>query len=140
MGTKDINEKLKKVDTEELIKTIVNCAYNVRSQLPSGFVENIYKNAMFIEMKDNGINIETEVPLQVFYKDVVVGEFRADMIAEKKVIIELKAVSALCTAHEVQLVNYLTALKIDNGLLINFGADRIEIKRKYRQYKKTFKT
>ena len=72
------------------------------------------------------------------YKGIAIGEYRADMVAERKVIIELKAVSALVTIHEVQLVNYLTATGIDHGLLINFGADVIEIRRKYRKYRKPF--
>ncbi|MBO4826480.1 MAG: GxxExxY protein [Prevotella sp.] len=126
------------MDTEELIKLIIDCAKTVRLQLTPGFEEKIYKNAMFIEMRDRGINVETEVPLQVQYKGIAIGEYRADMVAERKVIIELKAVSALVTIHEVQLVNYLTATGIDHGLLINFGADVIEIRRKYRKYRKPF--
>ena len=126
------------MDTEELIKLIIDCAKTVRQQLTPGFEEKIYKNAMFIEMRDRGINVETEVPLQVQYKGIPIGEYRADMVAERKVIIELKAVSALVTIHEVQLVNYLTATGIDHGLLINFGADVIEIRRKYRKYRKPF--
>ena len=74
--------------------------------------------------------------MNVYYKDEVVGEFRADMIVDHRVIVELKAVNSLTSAHEVQLVNYLTATRLDNGLLINFGASKIEIKRKYRIYKK----
>ena len=74
--------------------------------------------------------------MNVYYKDEVVGEFRADMIVDHRVIVELKAVNSLTSAHEVQLVNYLTATRLDNGLLINFGAPKIEIKRKYRIYKK----
>ncbi len=125
------------MDTEKLIKNIVQCVYSVRGKLSAGFLESVYKNALYIELKKHDIPVETEVPVKVFYDDIVVGEYKADMIVDRRVIIELKAVNALCSANEVQLVNYLTALKIDNGLLVNFGSERIEIKRKYRIYKKT---
>ena len=129
---------IKMKDVEELIKEIIECAKTVRSSLTPGFEEKIFKNAMYIEMRDRGISVETEVPFRVQYKGHIVGEYRADMIAERSVIIELKAINALATIHEVQLVNYLTATGIDNGLLINFGADVIEIRRKYRKYPKSF--
>lgn len=69
------------------------------------------------------------------YKGVRVGDYRADIIVEKCMILELKAASALCVAHEAQLVNYLTATGIDDGLLINFGAASLERKHKYRVYR-----
>ena len=90
---------------------------------------------MFIELRDCGISIETEVPFKVYYKNHIVGDYRADMIAERQVIIELKAINALLPIHEVQLVNYLTATGIDDGMLINFGADRIEIRHRNRLYR-----
>ena len=123
------------METKDLIETIAECAKKVRSILTPGFEEKVYKNAMFIELRECGINVETEVPFKVFYKDHVVGDYRADMIAERKVIIELKAISALSPINEVQLVNYLTATGIDDGMLINFGAERIEIRHRTRLYK-----
>jgi GxxExxY protein len=107
----------------------------VRSQLTPGFEEKIYKNAMFIELRDNGISVETDVPFDVSYKGHVLGSYRADMIAERRVIIELKAINALLPIHEVQLVNYLTAIGIDDGVLINFGSEKIEIRQRTRIYK-----
>lgn len=124
------------MDVEKLIKTIIDCAYNVRLQLGPGFLESVYKNALVLELKKHDIDCELEYPVNVFYDDTVVGEFRIDLIVEKTVIVELKAVNNLMSAHEVQLVNYLTATQVDNGLLINFGAPKLEIKRKYRLYRK----
>lgn len=123
------------METKELINTIAECAKRVRSALTPGFEEKVYKNAMFIELRDRGISIETEVPFKVYYKNHIVGDYRADMIAERQVIIELKAINALLPIHEVQLVNYLTATGIDDGMLINFGADRIEIRHRNRLYR-----
>ena len=121
---------------ELLIKRIIQCIYNVRGVLSTGFLEKVYKNALYIELKDQGIPVETEVPINVFYKNHVVGSYKADMIVNKNIIIELKATQHLSLENEVQLVNYLTALNIENGILVNFGSDKIEIKRKYKTYRK----
>ncbi len=121
---------------ELLIKRIIQCIYNVRGVLSPGFLEKVYKNALYIELKDQGIPVETEVPINVFYKNHVVGSYKADMIVNKNIIIELKATQHLSLENEVQLVNYLTALNIENGILVNFGSDKIEIKRKYKTYRK----
>ena len=123
------------MEIESLIKTIIQCAYNVRMHLAAGFLEAVYQKALVIELKEKGIDAETEAPINVYYKNIVVAEFRADIIVEKKIIIELKAVQNLIPIHETQLVNYLTATNTDHGLLINFGGERIEIKRKFREYK-----
>jgi GxxExxY protein len=124
------------VDTKDLVDMIVECAKQVRSQLTPGFEEKVYKNALYIEMLDMGLPVETEVSFKVYYKDHIVGDYRADMIVDHRVIVELKAVSALTTIHEVQLVNYLTATGIDDGILINFGSEEIEIRHKKRLYQK----
>lgn len=127
------------MDTEQLIRQVIQCIYNVRHKLTAGFLEIVYRNALYIELKKNQLPVETEVPIEIYYDDVVVSNYRADMIVGGRIIIEIKAVQALCQAHEVQLVNYLTATKIDNGLLVNFGGERIEIKQKYRLYKNNIK-
>ena len=117
------------MEIESLIKAIIQCAYNVRTHLAAGFLENVYQKALMIELKEKGIHADTETPINVYYKNEIVGEFRAD------IIVELKAVQHLLPIHETQLVNYLTATNTDHGLLINFGGERIEIKRKFREYK-----
>ena len=124
------------MSTKELIDEIVECAKLVRKQLSYGFEEKVYKNAMFIELKKHNLSVEIEVPIKVYYDGQVVGDFRADMIVDKRIIIELKAINALTIINSVQLVNYLTATGIDDGLLINFGAEHLEIKHKTRLYYK----
>ena len=125
------------MDQEELIKQIIQCAYNVRKELYAGFLESVYKNALLIELRKNGLKVDKEVPINVHYNNVIVGEFRADIIVEDSVILELKAIQKLSTIHEAQLVNYLTATKIEHGLLINFGSEKLEVKRKYRIFRNT---
>ena len=125
------------MDVEELIKQVIQCAYNVRMKLSAGFLESVYRNALLIELCDNGLKADKEIPIIVHYNSHIVGEFRADIIVEDSVIIELKATQHLLPTHEAQLVNYLTATDIEHGLLINFGSEKIEIKRKYKTFKNT---
>ena len=126
------------MEHQDLVDKNIECAKNVRRQLTAGYEEKIYKNAMYIEMKKKGIHVETEVPFKVYYDNIVIGEYRADLIADRKVIVELKAVNALTKYHSIQLVNYLTATGIDDGILINFGAETLEIIPKTRLYHKKF--
>lgn len=79
-----------------------------------------------------GLEVENQVTMRVDYKGVEVGVFRADLLVEKRVIVEIKAVSQLNKMHEMQLVNYLQTTHIDNGVLVNFGGDDFEVKRKFR--------
>ncbi len=116
----------------ELTGKIIGCAMKVQRTLGSGFLESVYQNALLHELKKEGLKVECEVPLRVIYDGVVVGEFAADMLVNGKVIVENKAVQKLCSAHEVHLVNYLTATGVDVGLLLNFGSSELEFKRKYR--------
>ena len=132
-----MSKKETDMDIEILIKKIIQCAYNVRMQLSAGFLESVYQKALLIELEKQGISAVAEAPIGVYYDDSIVGEFRADIIVEDKIILELKAIQKLSLIHEAQLVNYLVATRIDYGLLINFGSEQIEIKRKYRIYKKT---
>ena len=132
-----MSEKGNDIDPEILIKKIIQCAYNVRLQLPAGFLESVYQKALLIELEKHGISAIAEAPIDVYYDDYIVGEYRADIIVEDQIIIELKAIQKLSPIHEAQLVNYLTATRMDYGLLINFGGEQIEIKRKYRTYIKT---
>lgn len=124
------------ITTDQLITEVIECAKRIRRQLGPGFLEKVYKNAMVVELRKLKLNFETEKLIQVLYDGIVVGEYRTDIIIEGKLILELKATQDLSIANEVQLVNYLTSTQIDDGLLINFGADKLQFKRKYRIYRK----
>ena len=124
------------ITTDHLITEVIECAKRIRRQLGPGFLQKVYKNAMVVELRKLKLNFETEKLIQVLYDGIVVGEYRTDIIVEGRLILELKATQDLSIANEVQLVNYLTSTQIDDGLLINFGADKLQFKRKYRIYRK----
>ena len=124
------------ITADQLITEIIECAKRIRRQLGPGFLEKVYKNAMVVELRKLKLNFETEKLIQVLYDGVVVGDYRTDLIVEGKLILELKATQDLTIANEVQLVNYLTSTGIDDGLLINFGSDKLQFKRKYRLYRR----
>ena len=123
------------LEESELTEMIIGCAMRVHSTLGPGFLESVYQRALEHELRKTGLRVECQLPLSVHYDGVIVGDFMADLIVEGKVMIELKANQALVLANEAQLVNYLTATGIEVGLLINFGAQRLEFKRKTRIYR-----
>jgi GxxExxY protein len=95
-----------------------------------GYLESVYERCMLIELADVGLNTETQKCLKVLYKGQVVGDFVADIIVNDTVIVELKSVSKIVKAHEIQLVNYLVSTNKPVGLILNFAKDKVEIKRK----------
>ena len=124
------------MDTETLIKTIIDAAYRVRSSFMPGYLESIYENALIVELEDLGLKVQSQKPLSVIHKNRVIGEFKIDLLIEDSVIVEIKSVNQISSAHEMQLVNYLTITGINNGLLINFGnLEKLEVKRKFRLYR-----
>ena len=108
----------------------------VHSHFGPGFLEEVYKNALAVEFHRLGLYVDKEVPIPIDYQGVRVGNYQADMIVEGAVIMELKAMNMLLPRHEAQMVNYLCAAKIDDGLLINFGTDTLQYKHKYRHFNK----
>ncbi len=111
--------------TEKVIKTF----YKVYNTLGFGFLEKVYSNALFIELMAMGLFVEKQKQIKVFYLGKEVGEYFADLIVERTVIVELKAAESLCEEHEFQLINYLKATEIEVGLLLNFGK-KPELRRK----------
>jgi GxxExxY protein len=118
---------------EELTGKIIGCAYQVHNKLGAGFLEKVYENALTIELRKQGLNVEQQAKIQVWYDGQIVGDYFADLLVEKNIIVELKAAQTLIKEHEVQVVNYLTATGMDVGLLINFGSS-VQVKRKYREF------
>lgn len=123
------------MEHKELTEKIIACAYRVFNTMGSGFMESVYEKCIVIELRKNGFQLDVQKPISVFYEGELVGEFVADIIVNNTVIVELKAVKQLARAHEVQLVNYLAATGKSVGLLVNFGEDKVEVKRKVRKLK-----
>jgi GxxExxY protein len=119
---------------ETLTQKIIGSAFKVHNTLGAGYLEKVYENALRIELTKQGLKVEQQKPIKVYYEDEVVGEYFADLWVENQVIVELKAVQSLNKEHEVQSVNYLTATGVDTGLLLNFGPS-VQIKRKFRKFK-----
>ncbi len=107
----------------DITKLIIKAFYNVYNKLGFGFLEKVYENSMLIELRKYGLQVEKQKPIKVYYNEILVGEYFADIIVNNCVIIELKALENLCDAHEAQLVNYLKATEIEVGLLLNFGKE-----------------
>jgi GxxExxY protein len=116
----------------DLAGKVIGLAMKIHSTLGAGFLESVYHKALAHELTKAGTRFESEKPLSVFHDGVLVGEFVADFLVENELIIELKAVQNLMPDHEVQTVNYLVATGKDVGLLINFGGERLEFKKKFR--------
>ena len=125
------------MEHEELTRVIIGCAISVHRALGPGFLESVYQNALVYELSKAGLEVHCEKRIQVLYEGVVVGDFVADMLIQDCVLIENKAVQSLNKMHEVQLVNYLVATQIETGLLLNFGAQRLQLRRKSRVYRPT---
>lgn len=119
----------------QITEKIIGAAFRVHNTLGSGFKEKIYQRAMVVALKKLGLSVEEEFPLSISFDNEIIGKHRADLFVESKIMVELKAILELSQADEVQLVNYLSATKVDDGLLINFGQS-VQVKRKYRIYKK----
>ncbi len=120
------------MDHEDLTEKIIGCAMTVHSTLGPGFLESVYEKALAHELAKADLRTECQKPITVIYDGTVVGEFFADLFVEDTVMVENKAVQALHPVNEVQLVNYLTATGVDIGLLLNFGSDRLQFRRKHR--------
>ena len=122
---------------DALTGTVIGCAMDVHRELGPGYLEKVYENALAIALSDAGIGVAQQVAVPAQFRGRVVGDFVADLLVEGNLIVELKAVSNLLPVHETQLVSYLKATGFDVGLLINFGAGSLQVKRKYREYRPT---
>ena len=119
----------------DLAGKVIGFAMKIHSSLGAGFLESVYQNALSLELRRAGLKVEAEKPISARYEGELIGAFVADLLVNDVLIVETKAVLMLAKIHEVQLVNYLVATGIDEGLLLNFGSERLEFKKKFRQPK-----
>jgi len=130
----NVSKKESVMMNDELSERIIACAYKVDNTMGFGFLEKVYENCMAIELRKAGIEFRQQYPITVYYDDEDVGDYEADLFVHKSIVVELKSVANLVKKHEVQLVHYLKATRQPVGLLINFGPDGVEVKRKYKDY------
>lgn len=114
---------------QEITDQIIHSFYKVYNKLGYGFLEKVYENSLLIELNECGLKCESQLPITVYYNNQKVGNYFADLIVEDLIIIELKAAESIDEAHEIQIINYLKATRMEVGLLLNFGK-KPEIKRK----------
>lgn len=126
-----INKRLNRKDLlyPELSYQIMQAVFEVHNQLGPGFTEDIYEAALTIEFKSFGIAYEQQKPIQIHYKGQFIGNYRLDMVVEQKIILELKAITALNNVYSAQLRSYLCATDLELGILINFGTERVQSER-----------
>ncbi len=106
---------------EELTEQIIGIFYDVYNELGYGFLESVYRESMAIASSECGLRAEQEVPVPVWFRGKKVGEYRADLLVERWVLLELKSARTLESSHQAQLLHYLRATEIEVGLLLNFG-------------------
>ena len=108
---------------------INGAVFEVNKLLGAGFLEKVYENALMIELNEQGLRAQNQVPIKVNYRDNIVGEYIADIVVEEKIILEIKAIEKLLKVHEAQMLNYLKATGYPIGILINFTHPKAVIKR-----------
>ena len=106
---------------EGITRGVIGAFYTVYNELGYGFLESVYRNALLLELDRRDLRADAEVPIDVVYKGRTVGIFRADVLVERAVLLELKAAQAVGVADRRQLLNYLKATEIEVGLLLHFG-------------------
>jgi|ERR1700733_12025084 len=114
---------------QELTGKIIEGAFAVHNALGCGFLERVYSNALLFELRKMGLQCEQEIPFKVTYRGIVVGDYCADLIVERRVLLELKACASLDSVHEAQILNYMKASSIQVGLLLNFGKPKLQYRR-----------
>jgi GxxExxY protein len=124
-----INFDLTSFPDKELTQKVIGAAYEVHNELGPGFLEVIYQTALVRELSALGIKAVVQAPIPVFYKGSAIGQYFADVLANDRLIIELKAVAAIDSAHEAQVLHYLTATRLQLALIINFGGPSVRVKR-----------
>lgn len=115
------------MQTENITRSILNCAFKVHTSLGPGLLESSYKQCLFYELNKNGVYCEKEKPLPLVYENVSLEiGYRADLIVENKVVVEIKSCDALTDVHTAQVLTYLKLSGCGIGLLMNFNTVRLK--------------
>jgi GxxExxY protein len=127
------------LQNKHLTERIIAAAIRVHKELGPGFLEAMYEEALAIELAAAGLTFERQKLLPVFYREHLIGEHRLDFLVERKVVLELKAISALEDIHFAIVRSYLKAANLEDALLLNFATARLTVKRVGREYHPTTK-
>lgn len=114
---------------DRLTERIIGGVHEVSNELGAGFLEKVYENALAVQLRSTGLAVEQQKRLEVRFRGALVGEFAADLVVERDVVVEVKAVRALDDAHVAQCLNYLKATSLPVCLLVNFGTARAVVRR-----------
>jgi len=118
-------------ELNKLTEKVIGCAFSVSNSLGAGFLEKVYENALAYELRKASLRVEQQKPINVYYEDIIVGEYTADLLIENYLLLELKTVEKFNEVHLAQSLNYLKATNLPLCLLLNFGKPKVEIKRVY---------
>jgi GxxExxY protein len=105
----------------ELTDLIIAVFYEVYNELGFGFLESVYRKSLCLALLQKGVSVEQEVPVTVFFRGQNVGDFRADLVVDRTILLELKTAEQIVAAHESQVLNYLRSTALELGLILNFG-------------------
>jgi GxxExxY protein len=117
------------MELEELTERVIGCAIAVHRTLGPGFLESLYEKAMEVELRKSGLETEAQKLVPIFYAEECIGEHRLDLLIEKQLVVELKAIKELEDVHFAQVRSYLKACRLKHGLLLNFSTMPLTIKR-----------
>jgi len=122
-------ESKKELPHADISEIIIGCCFEVMRELGSGFLENVYKNALFLAMKERGLTVLVEQSFEVVFRNRKIGKYIADLVVENLIVVELKCCKTLLSEHQAQVINYLKASQLPVGFLVNFGNQKLEYKR-----------
>ena len=128
-------ELIHKALTDKILKIF----YSVYNELGYGFLEKVYQNSMYIELRASGLDVKAQKQIKVYYKDFEVGDYYADLVVNDIIILELKAAECLISEFECQLINYLKGTDIEVGILLNFGKKPEFIRKVYENSRKNLR-
>ncbi len=112
-----------------ITESVLESSFEVSNELGVGFLESVYENALFLALKQRGVKVLQQAPLNVYFRGESVGRFQIDLLVEDQVIVELKSAKALIPEHQMQVLNYLRASELPVALLVNFGNPKLEYRR-----------
>ena len=124
-----MNADERRLEINGITEAVIGCVMQVSNTLGSGFLEKVYENALALECRRSGLAVVRQKAVQIKYRDVVVGDYIADLVVNDRVLVEVKAIKLLDEVHAAQCMNYLKATNLNVGLLINFGRPKAEIRR-----------